>query len=61
MGFRWGFQWHKVISGGVMLLIGGGVSLAFLLGGRISIWGLVLALIGICAMISGLIGEDAVW
>ncbi len=61
MGFRWGFQWWKVGSGGVMLLIFGGISLAGLVGGVILPWPMVLAGVGLCTMISGLIGEEGVW
>jgi len=58
---RWGFQWGKVGSGALMLLIGGGLTLLFLAGGRISIWGVILCLVGVCTIISGLVGEEGVW
>ncbi len=61
MGFRWGFQWWKVGSGGAMFLIFGGISLAAFLGGFIVPWAIAMAVIGLGTMIAGLIGEEGVW
>jgi hypothetical protein len=60
-GFRWGFQWGKVASGGVMLLIGGGISFALWLGGIVNLWAAGLAVVGLFTMLSGLMGEEGVW
>ena len=62
MGFRWGVQWWKVGSGGAMLLIFGGITLAGLLGaGTIYIWPAVMAFVGLLTMLAGFIGEEGVW
>lgn len=58
---RWGFQWGKVGSGAVMLLIGGGISLALWEAGYINFWAAGLAVVGLLTMLSGLIGEEGVW
>ena len=60
-GFRWGFQWGKVVTGALMLLIGGGISFALWQGGRVSIWAVVVAVVGLFTMLSGLMGEEGVW
>lgn len=60
-GFRWGFQWGKVASGGAMFLIGGGITLAGWFAGVISVWAVILAVVGFFTMINGLMGEDGVW
>ena len=60
-GVRWGFDWGKVVSGGIMLLVGGGITLAGWFLGRIMIWGAVLAIVGFFTMLTGLMGEDGVW
>jgi len=60
-GVRWGFQWGKVVSGLVMLLAGGGISLALWLGGAISPWAIILAVVGLFTMLNGLMGEEGVW
>jgi hypothetical protein len=59
--FRWGFQWGKVGSGLVMLLIGGGISLALWLNGYVNLWAAGLAAVGLFTMLSGLLGEEGVW
>jgi len=59
--FRWGFEWGKVVSGGLMLLCGGGITLAGWFLGWISIWAVVLMVAGFFTMITGLMGEDGVW
>jgi hypothetical protein len=59
--FRWGFQWGKVASGGVMFLIGGGISLALWAGGVVSLWPVGLAAVGLFTMLSGLMGDEGVW
>ena len=62
MGFRWGVQWGKVGSSAVMLLIGGGISLAlWLADNRISLWAGGLAVVGLFTLINGLMGEEGVW
>jgi hypothetical protein len=60
-GFRWGFQWGKVVSGGLMLLIGLGIIGAFLLVGRLNFWGIGIAGLGLITMLLGVIGEEGVW
>ena len=60
-GFRWGFEWGKVASGGLMLIIGGGITVGGWFLGRIFIWGIVVAVVGFFTMITGLMGEDGVW
>lgn len=61
-GFRWGFQWGKVTSGGGMFLVGGGITLAgWFADRRILIWAVALAVVGFFTMINGLMGEDGVW
>ena len=60
-GFRWGFQWGRIVSGAVMLLIGGGISLALWQAGRINFWAIGVGVVGILTMLSGLMGEDGVW
>lgn len=61
-GFRWGFQWGKVGSGIVMVLIGGGISAALWFGGsRVNVWAAGTAIVGVFTIISGLIGEEGVW
>ena len=60
-GFRWGFEWGKVASGALMLLAGGGITLAGWFAGRIFIWAAILAVVGFFTMINGLMGEDGVW
>ena len=60
-GFRWGFQWGKVASGGGMLLVGAGITAVGWFAGRIFIWAVVLAVVGFLTMINGLMGEDGVW
>jgi hypothetical protein len=60
-GFRWGFQWGKVGSGAVMLLVGGGISLALWQTGTISFWLIGLAVVGAFTMLSGLMGEEGIW
>jgi hypothetical protein len=60
--FRWGFQWGKVGSGALMLLVGGGITSAgWLAAGRISLWAAGLAIVGLFTMLSGLTGEEGVW
>jgi len=44
-GFRWGFQWGKVGSGALMLLIGGGISLALWQADRINFWAIGISII----------------
>lgn len=61
MGIRWGFDWGKVGSGGVMLLIGGGISLALFFAGRINFWAIGIAIVGLVTMLNGLIGEEGIW
>lgn len=59
---RWGFQWGKVGAGALMLLIGGGISLALYFGGGyVNGWALLTAGGGLVTMLSGLIGEEGVW
>jgi hypothetical protein len=60
-GFRWGFQWGKVASGGRMFLVGGGITLAGWFAGRIIPWALVLAIVGLFTMLNGLMGDEGVW
>ncbi|HWB13710.1 MAG TPA: hypothetical protein VG826_31080 [Pirellulales bacterium] len=60
-GFRWGFEWGKVASGGLMLLVGGSITLVGWLAGWISVWAVILAVAGFFTMINGLMGEDGVW
>jgi hypothetical protein len=61
MGIRWGFQWGKVGSGALMLLVGGGILLASLCFGHISTWGAITATVGLFTMLSGLMGEEGIW
>lgn len=58
---RWGFKWPQVGSGLLMLLAGGGITLAGWFAGRIPIWGIVVAVIGLVTMLSGLLGEEGIW
>jgi len=60
-GFRWGFQWGKVVSGALMTLVGLGLIGVFLLGGRLSLWGVGLVCVGLVTMLLGVIGEEGVW
>ena len=60
-GFRWGFKWGQVGSGGLMLLGGGGVALVAYLGGVIWFWPIVIAIVGLFTILSGLMGEEGVW
>src|SRR5215469_9769257 len=60
-GVRWGFDWGKVATGGLMLLVGGGITLVGLLFGRIIIWPAILAVVGLFTMINGLMGEEGIW
>lgn len=61
-GFRWGFQWGKVASGGVMLLVGAGITaVGWFADRRIFIWAVALTVVGFFTMINGLMGEDGVW
>jgi hypothetical protein len=60
-GFRWGFNWAQVGSGGLLFLGGGGVALVALLGGVIWFWPIAIAIIGFFIMLTGLMGEDGVW
>lgn len=60
-GFRWGFQWGKVVSGGLMLLVGGGITVVGWFLGWISLWAVALAIAGIFTMINGLMGDEGVW
>jgi hypothetical protein len=59
--FRWGFQWGKVGAGLVMLLVGGGISLALWQVGYINFWAAGTAVVGVFTTLSGLIGEEGVW
>ncbi len=62
MGFRWGFQWGKVVSGGVMFLIGGVICLVLWLSADIvSMYAVGLTAVGLFTMLSGLIGEEGIW
>lgn len=61
MGMRWGFDWARVGSGALMLLIGGGISLVLGLGGRFNLWAIGFAVVGLVTMLSGLIGEEGIW
>lgn len=59
---RWGFQWGKVASGGLMLLVFGGITLAaWLATGWINLWLVGLAVVGFFTMLSGLMGEEGIW
>ncbi len=58
---RWGFQWGKVGTGLVMLLVGGGISLGLWQTGIISFWAIGAAVVGLFTTLSGLIGEEGVW
>ncbi len=61
-GFRWGFQWWKVASGGLAFLLGGGITLVgCCLTGRIFFWPLGIAVVGLFTMLSGLMGEEGIW
>ena len=58
---RWGFKWPQIVSGLVMLAIGGGFTYAGWLVGVISVWAAVLAMVGAFTLINGLMGEEGVW
>jgi hypothetical protein len=60
-GFRWGFEWGKVASGGLMMLTGGGITLVGFFLGWFSVWAVVLLIAGFFTAINGLMGEDGVW
>ncbi len=60
-GFRWGFKWGQVGSGGLMFLGGGGVALVAYLGGVIWFWPIGIAIVGLFIMLGGLMGEEGVW
>jgi hypothetical protein len=60
-GFRWGFEWEKVGSGALMLLVGGGIAFVGWLAGAINGWALGLAVVGLFTMLSGLVGEEGIW
>ena len=62
MGFRWGFQWGKVVSGGVMFLIGGVICLVLWLSADIiSMYAVGSTAVGLFTMLLGLIGEEGIW
>jgi len=59
---RWGFQWEKVVGGGVTFLIAGGITLVGILAtGYISLWIVGIAVVGLFTMLSGLMGEEGIW
>ncbi len=60
-GFRWGFQWGKVATGGLMFLVGGGIALAGWFAGVLIVWAAVVAVVGLFTMLSGLMGEEGIW
>jgi hypothetical protein len=49
-----GVEWDKAASGGLMLLVGGGITFVGWLAGWISLWAVILAMVGFFMMIDGL-------
>jgi hypothetical protein len=61
MGIRWGFQWGKVVSGGLTFVIGGGICLGLWIVGIIHFWAVGITMVGLLTMLSGLIGDEGIW
>lgn len=60
-GFRWGFDWVAISSGGTMILAGLAILAVGLVGGRIIFWGGILVIFGFFSVVKGLIGEQGIW
>jgi len=59
---RWGFQWEKVIGGGVTFLIAGGITIGLIIStGYLFYWPAGVAVVGFFTMLSGLMGEEGIW
>jgi hypothetical protein len=59
---RWGFDWGRVVAGGLSFLLFGGLTAALLITtGRISIYLAFAAAAGLFTALSGLMGEEGIW
>jgi hypothetical protein len=59
---RWGFDWGRVVGGGLSFLLFGGLSaLLFMTTGRIKLLLIIPAVGGLFTALSGLMGEEGIW